>query len=176
MIRFYKTIILFIIIQLYFNTSVNAQNCISKPSNLIKILIDCSNDQCSYKKSKDIIFFINIFNKTNMNLEIKVQSLDIKFLAKKISNHPALYVNTLIPNYTNEFRIFNPDQGPAFYQRIQNNIQNIKDEKLLDILATVTVNTYVRYPSSSEPIGNYKNSKFEPTLFSCTKQFHLQIQ
>jgi len=186
MIRFYKIIILFVMIQMFSSLVVKAQDCNVEPKGWLGINIFYMNTakehEAYYNNTNDVSFVINIVNKTNFNLDmpfkwIQTHSIKTKFINM---NDPKLNILTLgspIYNYKEGLLTFTPSTSTTFYQNGYGYALNSMILKRpADILAIINVSTYVYYAGSSEPIGNYKNGKFEPTLFSCTKQFHLKIQ
>lgn len=188
MIRFYKIIILFVMIQMFSSLVVKAQDCNVEPKGWLEIRVMCANSnergKCIYNKADELQFYVMIVNKTKLNLEtspklIQTHFIKTEFINLDNKNLTSFSFGTPTDYFLDGFLKFDLQSSLNFtqenYSKAINSITK-NFNKPFNILANVTISMYVRYDGASEFVGSYKNGKFEPTLFSCTKQFHLKIQ
>ncbi|MDI2090449.1 hypothetical protein [Commensalibacter oyaizuii] len=122
-----------------------------------------------------------ITNKSDLTLSLPIQWIQTKGVIIKFVNikNPTLQSSTIGYPQTNESKelIRTPPDNTATYilKDLGDAIRQVTQNKPAEILATVTMRFPIYFVGSPKPIGVYKNGIYEPTYYTCIKQFHLKF-
>lgn len=166
--------LLFAISLFSFYTS-NAQSITEKDKNILSLSIKCPNNpQCIYS-GKNFSSNLIITNNTNQNLEISLIAIDAISMSsyfKDIKTNEGISGSYSLAGLMNPYLLKKLTLLPAhgtqtikreFSKTVMKEI--FKKSSSKQVIFHVALSTPIHLQGSQEPIGSYKNGKFEPKSF-----------
>ncbi|CAI3934796.1 unnamed protein product [Commensalibacter papalotli (ex Botero et al. 2024)] len=152
-----------------------AQNILTNSNNLLSLSISCPNNpQCIYSGQDLFPVTTKIINNSNQNLEIPLEAIKYFLTTSYLKNTqtgtivgnfvpPGIFIPellqqlTLLPAHTEIIMTGN------YTKKYLKHIFNKESTNQITLYKSMIV--YIHYQGSKEPIGTYKNGKFEPKRF-----------
>lgn len=184
--KLYPILFLFLIINMTVITNAKAQiqKCMFYPPvPKGEILFAIGYDNAipgKYDTPDAANFYGGLTNKSDLTLSFPLQWIQTKGVMIHFVNikNPKLQSSTTGVPQADEVdftKTENDTTAGFFLKDLGNAIRQVTQNKPAEILATVTMKFPVYFVGSPKPIGVYKNGIYEPTYYTCTKQFHLKF-
>jgi len=153
-----------------------AKKCNVEPQGWVDFDI-INSGSLEISKSNLVSLTIRVIDIKDINIEIPIRwiqthNVSVKFINLNDKNLTSISLGESPRNQDDGFILATPHTSSIFKKNgYEKAIQQITNGNPANILAIVSVGTYLRYPGSSEFIGTYVNGNFEPTYFHCSQEF-----